>query len=284
MVVTKKYGTPTPAKNKDGSQDPSAPARKEEVKHSPYKRVASLTPKPSPTAAAAATKSPDQAHMRVHVVALQTPEVLQLVTDKNGHGGYTHPVDQYTREKQNEHRVQVTCRIFRIVYHRKPDDPFSYLEDPPSKGGTYRPRHMVLVTVLQPDEMEKTTDANLTALAERLVHLWNSTDMQRRFGNNPGTKNPRHTLTFSGILSPPGNDISKRPVLSDFLTVGDTMDLIAELYRDETTNDRVPLEDLVLDDEIMSKYFKPELIPEVRNRYTGAFDEEAINFEKPLFA
>lgn len=280
MVVTKKAGTPSPAKNKEG--DPSVPAKKQETKHSPYKRVASLTPKNTP--AAVSTHFPDQAHMRVHVVAMQTPEILQLVTDKNGHGGYTHPVDQYSREKQNEHRVQVTCRIFRILYRRKPDDPFSYLEDPASKGSTYRPRHMVLVTVLQSDETEKTTDANLTALSERLVHLWNSTDMQRRFGNNPGTKNPRHTLTFSGILSPPGGDVSQRPFLSDFLTVGDTMDLIAELYRDENTNDRVPLEDLVLDDVIMSKYFNPELIPEIRSRYRDAFDDEAIKFDKPLFS
>ena len=75
-------------------------------------------------------------------------------------------------------------------------------------------------------------------------------------------------MQFAGDITP-SQGVSHAPCLSDFLTIGDLMNCIGELYNTEDGN-RVPDSELVEDKGIMDHYFRPDLHDQVRRLYTEA--------------
>ena len=174
-------------------------------------------------------KAVDSANsIRVTVTATRHgTEMVQQVTSPKGLAPYMQPLRKYINDPANQ-KIVHQIHIHEVFNLRHPTDPTQHKKDPPRRPGGYSPTYPVVLTMV--NHPEKNTPENREKVALALCALNNSPALQvHGYGNSPGTMNANNLMQFAGDITP-SQGVTHAPCLSDFLTIGDLMNCIGELY------------------------------------------------------
>ena len=189
--------------------------------------------------------------------------VMHLVSTARGDAPYVIPLIRFLDDPRNA-AIQAQTRIDEIGKRRHPQDPTSYLSDPPKKAGGYSPPYYYFMVMMNNPDLN--TPANRTLAAEALIRVNNSRAVQTDgYGNSPETTNPSNMMVFAGDITP-SEGLNSAPWPSDYCTIGDLMQYIAEQY---TLPDGTKPTDaqMVQDQTILDQWFNPNLHDRLRELY-----------------
>lgn len=188
--------------------------------------------------------------------------VLTFIKNHLGKAPYAQPLLRILRQ---EVQVAIQAHVDELKKMRHPNNPVEILTDPPNREGGFRPNYPVAIAIIH--NPADNTPTNREMCANAIITINNSRRVQiDGYGNSPGTRNPTNLICFAGDLTPSGG-LEEAPYASDFLTIGDLMDIIGELHTTEEGN-RPSDAELVADDDILAHYFSPNLHTHVRALYT----------------
>ena len=180
--------------------------------------------------------------------------MLMTFRARNGKSPYIHPLVQFLEDPNNQ-RVRQSTRVSEIMKEVDPREPTTYLTDPPKKAGGYAPPYWTMLCHVP--NVEKNTPQTREQCAKNIVNLNNSRIIQQSgYGNNPGSSNMSNHMHFVGDVTP-DNSTNSAPWLSQFLTIGDVMTVIGELYQGPDGT-RPSDHELSEDDAILEEYFHPD--------------------------
>jgi hypothetical protein len=173
-----------------------------------------------------------------------------------GNHAFLSPLFNYLRGEQ-DYQTKTRFGIHYMGFERHPDDPACYRADQPNKMG-YQPRYLCFVSLVPEDKVDKNNAANRQRWAENIIKLESSPFIQAqyRYTNAP--------LLYKGDVTPVGD--APLPPLSDFLTLRDTMEVIRHAYR-TAAGEKASVQDIVVDDDVLAKYYSQELIPQVHKLF-----------------
>jgi hypothetical protein len=139
-----------------------------------------------------------------------------------------------------------------------PDDPDGAKTDDPRPNSTFYPRYTTLVSIVDDDDSELFTAKKRAQWAKGICSVNNSPQVQQLYPRGSSM------LVYSGDLTPPA-DQPQFP-LSRFLTTFDTLDIMTMVYATED-GEKASMAELIGYDDILSKYFYPNQIPAVKEKY-----------------
>ena len=221
----------------------------------------------TPTASAGASFSTNK-YNKLHVTACYGgTEIVLTFTDPTGQkNAYVNPLMAFLHDPANAIFAKDKLHAHYIGKQRDPESAQEYKFDPPTANGFHPPYHMI-VTFLDDSQVNKNTPEYREKLGNAYCIVNNSRKVQTcYYGNKPGSIHANHRLEFAGDLTPPGS-FDNAPRLSDYVTIGDLMEMLTQMFKNEATG--VPLSDaeIAQDVDLLRKYFSPDLIPEVQKNY-----------------
>ncbi len=221
------------------------------------------------------------AQMHLQVVGTHNGSmILLLITAADGTAGYCWPI-KTAWEDGNFANIFQSLRLDDMLYRRDPRDPLGYKQDPAKGSSTFHPKYFMFVIYCS--NPAHNTPQNRDMVARNFVAWHNSPAFQKHgYGNSPGKRTMKNWMEFVGDITPAG-DLSNAPMPSEYLTVGDIMDHIGETHS-HTDGTRPTDEELVNNDDIMDKYFTPDVKAIAKKVYAeGAFAQGFTLLELPEF-
>lgn len=206
--------------------------------------------------------------------------ILLLITGADGTAGFCWPL-KTAWESGNYVNIFQSLRLDDMLFRRDPNDPLGYKQDPAKGTSTFHPKYFMFVIYCS--NPAHNTPQNRDMVARNFVAWHNSPAFQKHgYGNNPGKRTMKNWMEFVGDITPAG-DLSNAPMPSEYLTVGDIMDHIGETHS-HTDGTRPTDVELVNNDEIMDKYFTPDVKAIAKKVYAeGAFAQGFTLLELPEF-
>lgn len=200
--------------------------------------------------------------LQATTTALKDGKAIAItVRSKRGGSVYVRPL---TQELLNNPEVRYKLKINLVKNRVDPNNPTTELLHEARTPGGYNPPEPVFITLVE--NPTKNTPENRQKQVQALCSLNNSKDMQRNgYNNNPGRNNKNNLMVFAGDVTP--ENLADAPYLSDFLTVGDVMDFMAEEFLRKDNGAKMSDNELVSSQELMDAWFNPKIHDMVRNLY-----------------
>ena len=223
----------------------------------------------------------DESQYGIHLTTRATKNGTGIVVISEGRDGkncFDFPFIDLMQKEEEKLRLSVTASMQRtptltvkqklkiclIKNHVHPNNPLAELRYPSRTPGGFEPSKRVFFTrTLDPS---KNTPENREKQVRAMCAFNNSTEVQKHgYGNDPGHMRKNNLMTFAGDLTP--SNLADAPPLSDFLTVGDVMQFLAEDFTNADGQMPTDLE-LVSDPVIMENWFNPSIHEQVRSLYS----------------
>ena len=281
----KKKSGNAPAKGPDSAENPATPTR---VSNPSAVSGSKTTPNPKPsparkrspinkTAFGAKTLSANERAKKemmaaglsrcnkIHTVATQDGiTMVGLFTNREGKSAYMLPLKKWCEDVKNSGvaKDQAKChKWFEVV---NPHNNQTYKECDRNEKTGYVPRFQGVLAFLEEDKVHLNSSSTRARWASGIQAICNSPTIQTGgHKNKPGVIQQNNRLECGGDITP-----ENRPYLTDYMTLGDVMETVAELYStvDENTGDNIRLTDaeIVEDEELLNKFFAPSLHEKVR--------------------
>ena len=200
--------------------------------------------------------------LQVTTTALKDGKAIAIsVRNRRGGSVYIRP---FIQELQNKPELLEKLKINLVKNRVDPNNPTAELLYPAKTPGGFQARDPVFIAHLK--DPKKNTPENREKQVRAICTLNNSKDLQQDgYGNNPGRNNKNNLMAFAGDVTP--EDLADAPYLSDFLTVGDVMDFMAEEFLRKDNGDRLSDAELVLNQDLMYTWVNPKIHDMVRNLY-----------------
>jgi hypothetical protein len=163
--------------------------------------------------------------------------------------------------------VKAKLKIHYVRNRVDPNDPCAVKQYPPKPSG-YAPKEPVFVGL--PLDPKNNTQEKRDTIARSLCVFNNSPEVQSNFYNNqPGNTNFNNLMVFDGDVTP--EDLADAPTLSEFLTIGDLMEILGDYYKIDGTDPPTKPSDkqLVSNQNILDLWFAPRLHEKVKALYGG---------------
>ena len=194
-------------------------------------------------------------------------EIVVTITDPSGqHSAFVKPLVTFFDDPHNGAFTKDKLRCHYVGKLRDPTDAQLYKLDPPTSTG-FEPPYYFFVSFLDDNKVEKNTPDYREKLGKAFCITNNSRPVQTGYYHNkPGCVRANHCFEFAGDLTPPG-DFTNAPYLSDYLTIGDLMGLLTQMFNNEETGAPLTDIDIAQDMDLLKKYYSPDLIPQVRKIY-----------------
>jgi len=188
-------------------------------------------------------------------------DMLALTTTFDGKAPYLSPLRTFCLDPNNQDVVVNKCAIHYVTWQRDAADPEKYKEDPQTKSGFY-PRYTLFFSALgdkdAPDKRQL-IGRNICAVNNNPTFQETHYSMTSKKDNRTIIPN-KIMLEYTTDITPPNGDL---PFLSDYLTIRDLLHLLSQLFRDEETLTERSYEDLWNNREILSNFFRKDLLPRV---------------------
>ena len=235
------------------------------------------TSKPAPSAMAQATSV---ANKIFSVAIFGMMEVVLLFTDSTGEkGGWLYPLFEFIDLADNKKLKYKDLMCHWHGFLRSKTDPKKFHEDKATSTG-FKVRHRVVVVSLTEEQAKNNKQHQRKRLAEGFCVINNSSKVQiNYYKNRPGITKERDLLEYAGDLTP--SDTDQLPKLSNYLTIGDTMDYICLSHSNETDGSNLTCFDVVANDDLLQQYYTADLIPKVKDIYREDSSTQSNNFNLP---
>jgi hypothetical protein len=203
--------------------------------------------------------------MGMHIKTCATKEgcaIAQTITNAQGGPVYDKPV---VNAMENNPELMARLKIHEVKKQVDPDDPTQEKHFPAKIEGGFEPGITQLITIVY--NATKNTAQNRELQSRAVCAFNNSREVQTNgYGNNPGHANKNNMMMFDGDVTP--ENLADAPPLSNFLTIGDCMAIIAEAHTNPQGNKPSDAA-IVSNQEILDRWFSPDLHERVRSLYSG---------------